>query len=144
MFISACWLSQFVWDILGLAESSCLTLLRPFDVLSVHEKNIFLDICPSTMGVGNLVPEMGAVVTQVAEPWIASTLHKGYCIPFLTWPPLPALPVDFLSYWSSSLKSLVLHLEISKMLKKEAVEVFEGMFFGFLQLPLPSGEGIRS
>ena len=66
-----------------------------------------------------------------AEPWVVQVLKEGYQIPFISYPPLSAVPQEYPSYLGNREKFLALESEVKEMLEKGAIEPVEDTNPGF-------------
>ena len=58
-----------------------------------------------------------------AEPWVVEVLRFGYCLPFLSTPPLSAAPIPMPSYSPNSIKGAALEEATLGLVVKGAVEL---------------------
>ena len=70
-------------------------------------------VCPSTGRPGGTGP----------EPWVVEVLRVGYCLPFLSTPPLSTAPILMPSYSPTSIKGAALEEVTMGLVVKGAVEL---------------------
>ena len=58
-----------------------------------------------------------------AEPWVVEVLRVGYCLPFLSTPPLSNAPLPMPSYSPTSIKGAALEEVTLALVAKGAVEL---------------------
>ena len=58
-----------------------------------------------------------------AEPWVVGVLRVGYCLPFLSTPPLSIVPIPMPSYSPTSIKGAALEEVTLGFIAKGAVEL---------------------
>ena len=58
-----------------------------------------------------------------AEPWVVEVLRVGYCLPFLSAPPLSSVPIPMPSYSPTSIKGAALEEVTLGLIAKGAVEL---------------------
>ena len=58
-----------------------------------------------------------------AEPWVVEVLRVGYCLPFLSTPPLSSAPLPMPSYSPTSIKGAALEEVTLALVAKGAVEL---------------------
>ena len=58
-----------------------------------------------------------------AEPWVVEVLRVGYCLPFLSTPPLSNVPIPMPSYSPTSIKGAALEEVTLGLIAKGAVEL---------------------
>ena len=69
-----------------------------------------------------------------AEPWVVEVLRDGYCLPFLSAPPLSNVPIPMPSYSPTSIKGAALEEVTLGLIAKGAVELAPLLSPGFYSL----------
>ena len=70
------------------------------------------------------VPPLAGLEGQgCAKPWVVEVLRVGYCLPFLSTPPLSKVPIPMPSYSPTSIKGAALEEVTLGLIAKGAVEL---------------------
>ena len=93
-------------------------------------------------------PSIGRPGGTGAEPWVVEVLRVGYCLPFLSTPPLSNVPIPMPSYSPTSIKGAALEEVTLGLIAKGAVELAPltspGFYSRLCVVWKTRGHGVRS
>ena len=104
------------------AGSSCFSSLSSLHVSSLRVSGVRSHLLSGPFPAV-VCPSIGRPGGTGAEPWVVEVLRVGYCLPFLSTPPLSNVPIPLPSYSPTSIKGAALEEVTLGLIAKGAVEL---------------------